>query len=78
MIKQGFTLSLGLAAMSFYSHAANLAPSQLPPAGITVENAPQFIAIAFDDNTLVDGQNWVLDQWGKRQNPNWTWQCCNL
>lgn len=69
MIKQGFTLSLGLAAVSFYSHAANQAPSQLPPAGIAVENAPQFIAIAFDDNTLVDGQNWVLEQWGKRQNP---------
>ncbi|WP_105901041.1 polysaccharide deacetylase family protein [Vibrio gangliei] len=52
--------------------AANIAPSQQPPAGIAINNAPQFVAIAFDDNTLVDGQKWVLEQWGQRQNPSGT------
>ncbi|WP_086981305.1 polysaccharide deacetylase family protein [Vibrio aphrogenes] len=49
--------------------AANVAPSQQPPAGIPLNDVPQFIAIAFDDNHLVDGQRWVLQQWGRRTNP---------
>ncbi|OEF28195.1 polysaccharide deacetylase family protein [Vibrio rumoiensis] len=69
MLKQGITFGLSMAFMSLNAYAANIAPSQLPPAGIAIENAPQFVAIAFDDNTLVDGQNWVLNQWGKRSNP---------
>lgn len=69
MLKHSIIFSLSLAVISINAYAANVAPSQLPPASIAIENAPQFIAIAFDDNTLVDGQNWVLNQWGKRSNP---------
>ncbi|MCP4324516.1 MAG: polysaccharide deacetylase family protein [Psychromonas sp.] len=53
--------------------------SQLPPGSIEVAKAPQFIAIAFDDNFLINngtpgeatlgGQEWVLDLWGKLRNP---------
>ncbi|WP_226660749.1 hypothetical protein [Microbulbifer aggregans] len=62
--------------------SANVPPSQLPPAGIAVEEAPLFVAIAFDDNGLVDngtpdhpvlgGQAWVLDLWARSVNPTGT------
>lgn len=53
--------------------------SQLPPGNIEVSKAPQFIAIAFDDNDMINngtpgeatlgGQEWVVDLWGKLRNP---------
>ncbi|PKF62821.1 hypothetical protein CW745_05210 [Psychromonas sp. psych-6C06] len=54
-------------------------PSQLPPGNVQVAKAPQFIAIAFDDNNMIDngtpgeatlgGQAWVVDLWGRLRNP---------
>ncbi|MFV8783764.1 hypothetical protein ACNKU7_15210 [Microbulbifer sp. SA54] len=59
--------------------AADVSPSQLPPAGVAVDQAPLFVAIAFDDNGLVDngtpklptlgGQAWVLNLWARLKNP---------
>lgn len=71
MLNKGFIniIPMALACITVSVQAANVAPSQNPPIGIAIESAPQFVAIAFDDNTLVDGQNWVLEQWGKRKNP---------
>lgn len=58
---------------------SNVAPSELPPASIEIAKAPQFIAIAFDDNNMIDngtpdeatlgGQAWVVDLWGRLRNP---------
>lgn len=54
--------------------ADNQAASQLPPANIAVADAPQLVAIAFDDNSVagsveVGGMNWVLDLYANLQNP---------
>lgn len=49
--------------------AANQAPSQMPPGDVPVAKAPVFVAIAFDDNDLPAGQQWVMDTWAGLSNP---------
>ncbi len=45
-------------------------PSSLPPGGIPVAKAPQFVVIGFDDNTRADGIDWAIDLFKNRKNPD--------
>ncbi len=42
--------------------------SSLPPKGISIENAPQFVVIGFDDNTKAEGIDWALDLFKDKKN----------
>ncbi len=42
--------------------------SSLPPKGIAIENAPQFVVIGFDDNTKAEGIDWALDLFKDKKN----------
>lgn len=59
-------------AMSSAAMAANIPASELPPGDVAIEQAPQFIAIAFDDNESPVGQQWVLDLFQSITNPEGT------
>ena len=43
-------------------------PSSLPPGGIAVNKAPQFVVIGFDDNTKAEGIDWAIDLFKNRKN----------
>ena len=43
-------------------------PSSLPPKGIAIDKAPQFVVIGFDDNTKSDGIEWALDMFSSKKN----------
>ncbi len=49
--------------------------SRLPPAGLTPEQVPQFVAVTYDDNfvsglgLVQGGMSWALDLYSTRQNP---------
>jgi peptidoglycan/xylan/chitin deacetylase (PgdA/CDA1 family) len=45
-----------------------VAPSSLPPKGMSVSKSPQFVVIGFDDNTIADGINWALDLFKDKKN----------
>ncbi len=45
-------------------------PSSLPPKGIPVARAPQFVVIGFDDNTKAEGIDWAIDLFANRKNPD--------
>ena len=58
----------------------NVAPSQLPPNSLAVEQAPLFVAFGWDDNgysglpeaQATGGMSWVLQMAAERNNPNET------
>lgn len=62
-------IAIAAATSSSIALAANVAPSQQAPGNIATEQAPQFIAIAFDDNNMPAGQQWVLDTFASLSNP---------
>jgi len=43
-------------------------PSSLPPKGIAIDKAPQFVVIGFDDNTKSEGIEWALDMFDGKKN----------
>jgi len=45
-----------------------VAPSSLPPKGISVKNSPQFVVLGFDDNTVSDGINWAINLFENKKN----------
>jgi peptidoglycan/xylan/chitin deacetylase (PgdA/CDA1 family) len=49
-----------------------VAPSSLPPKGIDVKKAPQFVVIGFDDNTRADGIDWALNLFKDKKNADGT------
>ncbi len=42
--------------------------SSLPPKGIAIDKAPQFVVIGFDDNTKAKGIDWALNLFRDRKN----------
>lgn len=42
--------------------------SALPPGGLSAEQVPQFVVMAFDDNTKADGINWAIDLFADKYN----------
>ncbi len=42
--------------------------SSLPPQGVPIAKAPQFVVLGFDDNTQAEGINWVLDLFADKYN----------
>lgn len=62
-------IAIAVATSSSMALAANVAPSQQAPGNIATGQAPQFIAIAFDDNNMPAGQQWVLDTFCGLSNP---------
>jgi hypothetical protein len=52
------------------AHAADLLDaSYSPPGGLSVEEAPQFVVLGFDDNRYIDGMQWVMDLLEGKKNP---------
>lgn len=51
-----------------YDYSDNVAPSKLPPGGLTPEEVPMFILIGSDDNFRPDGMHWLLDYIGDKEN----------
>ena len=49
-----------------------VAPSSLPPHGIPVNKAPQFVVIGFDDNTKAEGIDWAINLFSGKKNPDGT------
>jgi len=47
----------------------SLAPSALPPAGLAVEEVPQFIMIGWDDNPDVEPMQWIVNHVAEMKNP---------
>lgn len=45
-------------------------PSSLPPKGISVKEAPQFVVIGFDDNTKSEGIDWAINFFKNKKNPD--------
>ena len=45
-------------------------PSSLPPHGIAVNKAPQFVVIGFDDNTKSEGIDWAINLFAGKKNPD--------
>ncbi len=45
-------------ALSTLAEINNMEPSQLPPGGIAVEDAPMFVCFGWDDNRYPDGVYW--------------------
>ena len=43
-------------------------PSSLPPGGIPVDKAPQFVVIGFDDNTKSEGIDWAINLFKNKKN----------
>lgn len=56
---------LKLSTSGCYSHVL---PSSLPPRGIAVNKAPQFVVIGFDDNTKSEAIDWALDLFNNKKN----------
>ncbi len=44
--------------------------SSLPPAGMSPAQVPQFVVLGFDDNTVAEGIDWVLDTMQDKTNQN--------
>ena len=47
-------------------------PSSLPPHGVSVSKAPQFVVIGFDDNTKAEGIDWAINLFSGKKNPDGT------
>ena len=47
---------------------AYVLPSTLPPGGIAVSKAPQFVVLGFDDNTKSSGIEWALNLFKNKRN----------
>ena len=45
-----------------------VAPSTLPPKGMSVKNSPLFVVLGFDDNTVSDGINWAINLFENKKN----------
>ncbi|WP_119394770.1 polysaccharide deacetylase family protein [Salinibius halmophilus] len=71
-LKKLSPLFIAVALSSTAAATMNISASELPPGGVSVEQAPQFIAIAFDDNESPAGQQWVLDLFASVTNPQGT------
>ncbi len=57
--------SLKLSSSGCYDYVA---PSSLPPKGIEISQAPQFVVIGFDDNTKSEGIYWALNLFNDKKN----------
>lgn len=65
--------------VAFLTAADNVAPSQNPPAGLAVQQVPQFVTIGFDDNSRsgdaagdqgeLTGMRWIMNFLSTRTNP---------
>lgn len=51
-----------------YDYSDNVAPSQLPPAGLKPQEVPMFVIIGSDDNFNPDGLHWLLDYVREKRN----------
>jgi peptidoglycan/xylan/chitin deacetylase (PgdA/CDA1 family) len=60
-----FLDELKISTSSCYNYVI---PSSLPPGGIPVNKAPQFVVIGFDDNTKSEGIDWAIDLFKNRKN----------
>jgi peptidoglycan/xylan/chitin deacetylase (PgdA/CDA1 family) len=58
-----------LALMTPLAAADRLAPSDQPPGGLTVAQAPQFVLLGFDDNPDTGPMTWFVDYLKDRRNP---------
>jgi len=56
----------------------SMAPAQIPPAGLAVEDVPQFVMIGFDDNPEVDSMAWIVDFLADKRNPAGTDQAATF
>ena len=56
---------LKISTSGCYNHVL---PSSLPPGGIAVNQAPQFVVIGFDDNTKSTGIDWALNLFDNKRN----------
>jgi peptidoglycan/xylan/chitin deacetylase (PgdA/CDA1 family) len=50
-----------MTALTTAAAADKLAPSALPPGGLTVARAPQFVLLGFDDNPQTEPMTWFVD-----------------
>ena len=63
---------IAVLAISNYSYADNVAPSQNPPAPLTPDQVPLFVVLGFDDNKYEDGVIWAGEIMRNRVNPKGT------
>ncbi|MCX7748780.1 MAG: dockerin type I domain-containing protein [Clostridia bacterium] len=55
-----------------YDYTDNRAPSQNPPGGLAASQVPLFIVFGFDDNSNVEGMQWITNLFKSKKNPTGT------
>lgn len=65
---------IGRDSSASHPYSDFLAPSDRPPSGLDVEQVPQFVSLACDDNPEPDSMRWIIDYLVNRRNPRGTGQ----